>query len=157
MAERFLCSDPEAGDFAFADVEQILDALEAGVISGDTPLFDAARQSWQSVGFHSEVRAAWEARERYRPPGRSALALPPLPSVGAARDDEEPARPRVAFARVRSGSTALRVQAKPMRKRKLFAAAALLTLALLALVGLAIVTFAVRLTGFTAGLVTVRR
>ena len=46
-------------------------------------MFDAARQSWQPVARHPEVRAAWAERERYRPPG-SALELPPLP------DEAEP-------------------------------------------------------------------
>ena len=77
MAERFLCSEPEVGDISFADVESILDALEAGLVSSaDTPLFDSARQSWQPVGLHPEVRSAWEVRERYRPPGGSQLTLP---------------------------------------------------------------------------------
>jgi hypothetical protein len=145
---RFRCSDPEAGDFTFDDIKDILDALEAALISADMPLFDSARQSWQRVGFHPEVRSAWEARERYRPPGGSILALPTLPAVTT--DDEELARRRAAFARVRSGSTPLRVEAEPVRKRKLFTAAAVLTVALLAIVGLAIVTLAVRLTGFAA-------
>ena len=79
MAERFLCSDPEAGDMSFADVESILDALEAALVSADTPLFDAARQSWQPVAMHPEVRQAWEARARFRPPGGSALVLPTFP------------------------------------------------------------------------------
>ena len=28
---RFVCSDPDAGDFEFADVEAVLDALEVGL------------------------------------------------------------------------------------------------------------------------------
>jgi hypothetical protein len=30
---RFVCSDPDAGDFEFADVEAVLDALEAGLVT----------------------------------------------------------------------------------------------------------------------------
>ena len=84
MAERFLCSDPLAGDFSFADVESILDALEAALVSSDTPLFDASRQSWQSVGLHPEVRSAWEQRERFRPPGSSRLSA--ASAAGTERD-----------------------------------------------------------------------
>ena len=46
---RFRCSDPMAGDFEFADVEAVLDALEAALVSPDTPMLDTARQSWQPV------------------------------------------------------------------------------------------------------------
>ncbi len=103
MAERFLCSDPLAGDFSFADVESILDALEAALVSSDTPLFDASRQSWQSVGLHPEVRSAWEQRERFRPPGSSRLTLPPLPAPSAIEVDDLTLR-RAAYARVRTAS-----------------------------------------------------
>jgi len=71
---RFVCSDPDAGDFEFADVEAVLDALEAALLQPATPIFDAARQSWQPVGLHPEIRAAWEARLHYRPPSASGLA-----------------------------------------------------------------------------------
>ena len=77
---RFVCTDPDAGDFEFADVDAVLDALEAALVQPATPLFDAARQSWQPVGMHPEIRAAWEARLRYRPPAASGLGLPALPS-----------------------------------------------------------------------------
>ena len=77
---RFQFSDPV---FELPDVESVLDALEAAVVGPETPMFDAARQSWQPVARHPEVRAAWEVRERYRPPG-SPLELPPL------SDDAEP-------------------------------------------------------------------
>ena len=80
---RFVCSDPDAGDLEFADVESVLDALEAALVQPATPLFDAARQSWQPAAVHPEIRAAWEARLRYRPPSTTGLALPALPSVTA--------------------------------------------------------------------------
>ena len=80
---RFVCTDPDAGDFEFADVDAVLDALEAALVQPATPLFDAARQSWQPVGMHPEIRAAWEARLRYRPPAASGLGLPALPSMTA--------------------------------------------------------------------------
>ena len=82
-ASRFVCSDPDVGVLEFADVEAVLDALEAALVQPATPLFDAARQSWQPVGMHPEVRAAWEARLRYRPPSASGLGLPELPSMTA--------------------------------------------------------------------------
>jgi hypothetical protein len=79
---RFVCSDPDVGDLEFSDVETVLDALEAALIEPATPLFDAIRQTRQAVGLHPEVRAAWEARLRFRPPG-GALSLPELPSITA--------------------------------------------------------------------------
>ena len=155
MAERFLCSDPMAGDMSFADVESILDALEAGLVAADTPLFDSARQSWQPVGLHHEVRAAWELRERYRPPGGSQLVLPMLPAPPAIDDDEMVLR-RTAYSRVRGRQDADEESEKPATKRSLAAAAGLLAVALLAFVGWVIVTFAVRLGRF-AGEMVVKR
>ena len=73
---RFQFSDPA---FELPDVESVLDALEAAVVGPETPMLDTARQSWQPVGRHPEVRAAWADRARYRPPG-SGLALPPRPN-----------------------------------------------------------------------------
>jgi len=153
-AERFLCSDPLAGDMAFPDVESILDALEAALVSADTPLFDAARQSWQPVAMHPDVRKAWEARENYRPPGSSPLALPPLPALRSPDDDDEMALRRAAWAKVRHRSGP--VLEPPVRNRRFVAAAALFALALLAVVGWAIVTFAVKLGRLTGKLVTTR-
>jgi hypothetical protein len=49
---RFVCSDPDAGDFEFTDVDAVLDALEAALLQPATPIFDGARQSWQPVGLH---------------------------------------------------------------------------------------------------------
>ncbi|MGH7498347.1 MAG: hypothetical protein ACREL3_05800 [Gemmatimonadales bacterium] len=149
MAERFLCSDPQAGDLSFADVESVLDALEAALVSADTPLFDGARQSWQPVGLHPEVRAAWEARARYRPPGGSALALPALPApLPALDEDAEMAVRRAAYSRMRGGASVARMEEEPVRKRKIAAAAAILGLLLLVVVGWAVVTFAMRLGQF---------
>jgi hypothetical protein len=106
MSARFRCSDPLAGDFEFEDVEALLDGLEAALVSPDTPLFDAVRQSWQPVATHAEVRAAWDARLRYRPPNSVGLTLPELPPERAVVE-EELARRREAFAVVRAGRAAI--------------------------------------------------
>ncbi len=155
MTERFLCSDPLAGDMTFADVESILDALEAALVTADTPLFDSVRQSWQPVGLHPEVRAAWELRERYRPQGGSRLVLPALPAR-LAIDGDEMALRRAAYSRVRGREVTNGEDDKPARKRSLIAAGGLLAVALLAFVGWVIVTFAVRLGRF-AGEMVVKR
>lgn len=139
---RFQFSDPV---FELPDVESVLDALEAAVVGPETPMFDAARQSWQPVARHPEVRAAWEVRERYRPPG-SPLELPPL------SDDAEPleaeqddaARRRSAYALVLRGNRIpveepLPVEPKPRRS---IAAGLALVLVMLVLVGLAVVQIA---------------
>ena len=111
---RFVCSDPDAGDFEFADVASVLDALEAAIVAPGTPLFDAVRQSWQPLGMHAEIRAAWADRLRYRPPGAGGLPLPELPSMTAlARslppDEDERELRREAFLRVRSGAPPVEV------------------------------------------------
>jgi hypothetical protein len=154
MAERFLCSDPQAGDMSFADVESILDALEAALVSADTPLFDSARQSWQPLGLHPEIRSAWESRERYRPPGGSALMLPTLPAPRAVDVDEMTLR-RAAYSRVRDRADAVRVDEVPVRKRRLIAAGWFVAVLLLAVVGWIVVTFAVRLGQFAGEMITV--
>lgn len=124
---RFVCSDPDAGDFEFADVDSVLDALEAAIVAPGTPLFDAARQSWQPLGMHTEIRAAWADRLRYRPPDPHGLALPELPSMTAlARslppDEDERVRRREAFAEVRSGSTPVEVGTRSRDEGPRFAA-----------------------------------
>ena len=80
MSGRFRFANPPAGDFELPDVAAVLDALEAAVVTMETPVFDAARQSWQPVGRHPEVRAAWAERARYLPPGAGRAALPPEPA-----------------------------------------------------------------------------
>ncbi len=150
MAERFLCSDPLAGDFSFADVESILDALEAGLVSSDTPLFDGSRQSWQSVGLHPEVRSAWEQRERFRPPGSSRLALPPLPAPSAIEVDDLTLR-RAAYARVRTASRDQGRDEAPGPKRRIIALALALGLMTLAVLGWAIVSLAIRVSVLANG------
>jgi hypothetical protein len=153
---RFVCSDPDAGDFEFADVEAVLDALEAALLQPATPLFDAARQSWQPVGLHPEIRAAWEARLRYRPPSATGLGLPELPSMTEiARslpesDADEGARRREAYARVRA-RVPVEVGTIGGDRAPRFAAVGLVwALLLLAVVGWMVVTFAARLTEFAA-------
>lgn len=159
---RFVCTDPDAGDFEFADVEAVLDALEAALVQPATPLFDAARQSWQPVGMHPEVRAAWEARLRYRPPSASGLGLPELPSMTAlARslpdEDAERERRREAFARVRAPvPVEVGTHEKHDRREPRFAAVGVMwALVVLAVVGWAVVVFATRLSEFVAGVVGV--
>ena len=154
---RFVCTDPDAGDFEFADVDAVLDAIEAALVQPATPLFDAARQIWQPVGMHPEIRAAWEARLRYRPPAASGLGLPALPSMTAlARSipDEAAERElrRDAFARMRAAlpvEVGTHEMGDPREPR--FAAVGLMwALVVLAVVGWALVTFATRLSEFAA-------
>ena len=154
---RFICTDPDAGDFEFADVDAVLDALEAALVQATTPLFDAARQSWQPVGMHPEIRAAWEARLRYHPPARSGLGLPALPSMTAlARSlpDEAAERDqrRDAFARMRAPvPVEVRTHDKGDPREPRFAAVGVMwALLVLAVVGWALVTFATRLSEFAA-------
>jgi len=154
---RFVCTDPDAGDFEFADVDAVLDALEAALVQATTPLFDAARQSWQPVGMHPEIRAAWEARLRYRPPAASGLGLPALPSMTAlARSlpDEAAERDqrRDAFARIRTALPAeVGSHEKGDPREPRFAAVGLMwALVVLAVVGWALVTFATRLSELAA-------
>ena len=151
---RFVCTDPDAGDFEFADIDAVLDAIEAALVQPATPLFDAVRQSWQPVGMHPEIRAAWEARLRYRPPGTSGLGLPALPSMTAlARSlpDEAAERElrRDAFARIRA---ALPVEVRTHEKGdpRFAAVGVMWALIVLAVVGWALVTFATRLSEFAA-------
>jgi len=150
MPERFLCSDPLAGDFAFADVESILDALEAALVSSDTPLFDASRQSWHSVGLHPEVRSAWEQRERFRPPGSSRLTLPPLPAPSAIEVDDLTLR-RAAYARVRTASRDQSDDEPAEPKRSIIALAWALGLMTLAVLGWAVVSLAIRVSVLANG------
>jgi hypothetical protein len=154
---RFVCTDPDAGDFQFADVDAVLDAIEAALVQPATPLFDGARQSWQPVGMHPEVRAAWEARLRYRPPGASGLGLPALPSMTAlARSlpDEAAERDerREAFARIRAAvPVEVRTHEKGGQREPRFAAVGMMwALVVLAVVAWAVVTFATRLSEFAA-------
>ena len=154
---RFVCTDPDAGDFQFADVDAVLDAIEAALVQPATPLFDAARQSWQPVGMHPEIRAAWEARLRYRPPVASGLGLPALPSMTAlARSlpDEAAERElrRDAFARIRAAvPVEVGTHETHDRREPRFATVGVIwVLVVLALVGWAVVTFASRLSEFAA-------
>jgi hypothetical protein len=100
VSGRFRFANPPAGDFELADVASVLDALEAAVVTMDTPVFDSARQTWQPVGRHPEVRAAWAERARYLPPDAGRVTLPAEP------DDEpdEPELRRQAWEMVRRGN-----------------------------------------------------
>lgn len=158
MSARFRCSDPLAGDFEFEDVESLLDGLEAALVSPDTPLFDAVRQSWQPLADHPEVRAAWDQRLRYRPPGAAGLVLPELPPKSSVVE-EELAQRREAFALMRAGrspAVAAHEVAEPRRPRMAIAGA-LWVMVLLVLVAWGIIAFAERLANLAAGAAGVER
>jgi hypothetical protein len=139
---RFHFSEPV---FELPDVASVLDALEAAVVGPETPMFDAARQSWQPVARHPEVRAAWVERARYRPPG-SGLGLPPLPEVEAPVDpeDDEAARRRAAYALVTRGNRLPVEEPLPPEpgSRRSIAAGLALVLAMLVLLGVVVVELA---------------
>jgi hypothetical protein len=139
---RFHFSDPA---FELPDVESVLDALEAAVVGPETPMFDAARQSWQPVARHPEVRAAWAERARFRPPG-SALDLPPLLDEAAPLDAEadDAARRRAAYAMVLRGNR-IPVEGPPPpepKPRRSIAAGLAVVLVVLLLIGVAVVELA---------------
>ena len=161
---RFVCTDPDAGDLEFPDAEAVLDALEAALVQPATPLFDGVRQSWQPLGLHPEIRAAWEHRLRYRPPA-SGLRLPELPTVTALvrslpESADEREQRRDAYARVRRARLEvpppLGAGAPSDRSRRVATIGLVCALLVLALVGWALVTFAARLTDFAAGAVGLR-
>jgi hypothetical protein len=143
MPGRFRFTDPAAGDFELPDVESVLDALEAALVTPDTPMLDAARQTWQPVARHPEIRAAWLERARFRPPG-SGLDLPPLPEEDEPGDPGEAARRRAAYAMVLKGN---RIPAEdapspdPKPRRSIAAGLALVVVALV-LIGVAVVELA---------------
>ena len=159
---RFVCADPDAGDLEFADAEAVLDALEAALVQPATPLFDSVRQSWQPLGLHAEIRAAWEHRLRYRP-GTPGLGLPALPSVTALvrsfpADGDELEQRRTAFAGIRAPGRPPRTppQAPRDRSRRFAAVGIAWALLVLAVVGWAVVTLAARLNDFAASVVGFR-
>ncbi len=139
---RFHFSEPA---FELPDVESVLDALEAAVVGPDTPMFDAARQSWQPVARHPEVRAAWDQRSRYRPPG-TGLDLPPLPEESALVDPDadDAARRREAYAMVIRGNRIPIEDPLPPEPgaRRSIIAGLMVVLLVLFLVGVAVVELA---------------
>jgi hypothetical protein len=143
MSYRFRFSNPGAGDFELPDVEAVLDALEAALVTPDTPMFDAARQSWQPVARHHEVREAWAERAKFRPPG-TGLDLPPLPDEVVQGEGDESAERRAAFALVLRGNripVEEPVPAEPKPRRSI-AAGLILVIVVLFLVGLSVVELA---------------
>jgi hypothetical protein len=101
------------------------------------------------VGMHPEIRAAWAARLRYRPPSLDGLTLPELPSLTSlarslphAEDERE--RRREAYARLRSPAPALeeRTTARRDGGQRLAVVGVALALALLGIIGWLAVTFA---------------
>jgi len=143
MTHRFRFSDAAAGDFELPDVEAVLDALEAALVEPDTPMFDAARQSWQPVARHQEVREAWAERAKFRPPG-SGLDLPPLPEEEIRGESDESATRRAAYALVLRGNRIPVEEPLPPepKPRRSIAAGLLLVLVVLLLVGLSVVELA---------------
>jgi hypothetical protein len=148
---RFRCSDLQAGEFEFDDVEALLDGLEAALVSPDTVLFDTVRQSWQPVAAHSEVRAAWAERLRYRPPSELGLVLPPLPpDQSFAGDELAQRRQAFALARAPRSATIPPEEAPTAPRPRLAIAGAMWALLVLLLVAWAIIAFASHLANFAA-------
>jgi hypothetical protein len=106
---RFLISNPPASDFELPDLEALLDALESALVTPETPVFDAVRQSWQPAGRHPEVRAAWAERARYLPPGVHRPQLPPPPREDPKEPSEQQQR-RQAWEMMKQGH-------RPSRRR----------------------------------------
>jgi hypothetical protein len=140
---RFRFSDPAAGDFELPDVESVLDALEATLVMPDTPMFDVARQSWQPVARHPEVRAAWAERAKFRPPG-SGLDLPPLPEEEFRGESDEATSRRAAYALVIRGNRIPVEEPLPPepKPRRSIAVGLVLVVVLLLLAGLGVVQLA---------------
>lgn len=143
MSSRFRFNNPGAGDFELPDVEAVLDALEAALVTPETPMLDVARQSWQPVARHPEVRRAWEERARFRPPG-TGLDLPPLPPEPARGPDDEAAKRRAAYAMVIRGNRIPIEEPPPPepKPRRSIAAALVLIAVIVLLVGLSVVEIA---------------
>lgn len=152
---RFRCSDPLTGDLDFPDVASVLDAREAALLSADTPMLDTARQTWQSVAAHPEVRAAWIERDRFRPAAGNGLALPELPAMAAVAGGahQEAILRRQAYAGMRHSP--VREETPPQAApRSGWSRAATLALVaavvLLGLIGWSVVMLAARLTAVAA-------
>jgi hypothetical protein len=143
MTHRFRFSDAAAGDFELPDIEAVLDALEAALVTPETPMLDVTRQSWQPVARHPEVRAAWAERARFQPPG-SGLDLPPLPEEELHRESDEAAKRRAAYALVVRGNRVPLDEPIPPepKPRRSIAAGVVLVVVLILLVGLSVVELA---------------
>ena len=139
---RFRLSDPQAGDLELPDVAALVDALEAALVTPETPVFDAARQSWQPVGHHPEVRAAWRARVPYLPPGAGRPDLPPLPPDDPQAQSELDQRRR-AYELVKRGNRVPLADPPPQARGRRAAVLGLAWVALLlVLMGWGLVAFA---------------
>ena len=139
MRPRFRFANPPAADLELPDVEAVLDALEAAVVTFETPVFDAARQSWQPVGRHPEVRAAWAERARFLPPGAARPALP----VSAPDGPDEQELRRRAWEMVKQGNRApLAGPAAEPRRRGAGALALAALVVLVLLLGWGVLTLA---------------
>jgi hypothetical protein len=115
VSARFRFANPPAADFELPDVAAVLDALEAAVVTPETPMFDAARQSWQPVGRHPEVRAAWAERARFLPPGAAPIELPAEEPDGGTEEEQR----RRAWEMVKRGNRVPLAQpAEPAGRRR---------------------------------------
>ncbi|MBA3553972.1 MAG: hypothetical protein H0W29_04330, partial [Gemmatimonadales bacterium] len=134
----------------------MLDALEAALVSPDTPMLDTARQSWQPVAAHPEVRAAWIERSKFRPPSGTGLTLPELPAlaaVAATSGDAESTRRREAYARVRGLPVREEIPAEEIPSSgppRLAILVLVGSAVLLGLIGWGIVSLAIRLAAVAA-------
>jgi len=139
VSARFRFANPPAADIELPDVDAVLDALEAAVVTPETPMFDAARQSWQPVGRHPEVRAAWAERGRYLPPGASR---PELPASEPDGPDEQELRRR-AWEMVKHGNRVPLAEPAPEPRRRGVGALAVAALVLMVmLLGWGVLTLA---------------
>jgi hypothetical protein len=140
MSARFRFANPPAGDFELPDVAAVLDALEAAAVTPETPMFDTVRQSWQPVGRHPEVRAAWAERARCLPPGAGRPDRPDEEPDGPA---EEELRRRAWELVKRGNRLPLAEPAAPERSRRGMVVLAVAALALVVmLLGWGVLTLA---------------
>jgi hypothetical protein len=139
VSARFRFANPPAADIELPDIDAVLDALEAAVVTPETPMFDAARQSWQPVAHHPEVRAAWAERARFLPPGAERPELPVEEPDGP---DEQELRRR-AWQLVKQGNRVPLAQAAVERRRRGVGALAVAALVLVVmLLGWGVLTLA---------------
>jgi hypothetical protein len=150
MSARYRCSDPLAGDFEFEDAESVLDAVAAALVSADTPMLDTVRQTWQPVGQHPEIVAAWAARTRYGRPQTPGLSLPELPPQTQADSDDELSQRRLAFARLRAGLPTDASEDQSPPPRRLAMVGIIWAVVTLALIGWGVLAFASHLASYTA-------
>lgn len=91
MTPRFRVEGPGSA-LVLPTVDAVLDAVEAGRLGAADVVFDAERNAFVRVQDHPELRAAWDARQRFKPlddrrplPASpdAALAFPALSDGGS--------------------------------------------------------------------------